>query len=406
MLPPEPDDGTGILQSTAQAIQMTRRRLAPVLESLNTQTSCSVPSCWRLTSQVPSPATPPYWGQAVPIDARLAVHGRTGLPGKMESRASSNHLPEEANRFIGRERELSDLRLALGQARALTLCGAGGIGKTRLAMRLLAMVAGSFPDGVCLVELGDLWEPDLIVSRIASVVGVDGEPGRALLDTLAAALEARQLLIMLDNCEHLIDACASLCQRLLASCPSLRVLATSQEPLRIPPESVWQVAGLAVPPPQKAPDARELASYESVRLFADRARAARAGFAVTERNAMAVAAICRALDGVPLAIELAAARVSVLSAEQIAGRLGDRFALLASGGRAAPPRQRTLRATIDWSHDLLSPPERALLRRLSVFAGWSLEMAEQVCAGRGPVPGRDRGPDHGAGGQVAGRGRA
>ncbi len=299
----------------------------------------------------------------------------------MESRASSNHLPEEANRFIGRERELSDLRLALGQARALTLCGAGGIGKTRLAMRLLAMVAGSFPDGVCLVELGDLWEPDLIVSRIASVVGVDGEPGRALLDTLAAALEARQLLIMLDNCEHLIDACASLCQRLLASCPSLRVLATSQEPLRIPPESVWQVAGLAVPPPQKAPDARELASYESVRLFADRAAAARAGFAVTERNAMAVAAICRALDGVPLAIELAAARVSVLSAEQIAGRLGDRFALLGSGVRAGPPRQRTLRATIDWSHDLLSPPERALLRRLSVFAGCSLEMAEQVCAG-------------------------
>jgi predicted ATPase/DNA-binding CsgD family transcriptional regulator len=298
----------------------------------------------------------------------------------MEPAVLSTYLPEEPNRFIGRERELSDLRLALYRTRALTLCGAGGIGKTRLALRLLSTVSGEFPDGVCVVELGDLWEPDLIVSRMATLIGVDGEVGRALLDTLADALEERHVLVMLDNCEHLVDACAELCQRLLTSCPGLRILATSQEPLRIPQEAVWQVVPLDVPPAGPGPDTKELASYEAVQLFADRAGAARPGFAVTERNAMAVASICRALDGVPLAIELAAARVTVLSAEQIAGRLGDRFTLLGSGSRATPPRQRTLRATIDWSHALLSAPEQALLRRLSVFAGWSLEMAEQVCA--------------------------
>ena len=289
-------------------------------------------------------------------------------------------LPEEPNRFIGRERELGYLRDALHRTRALTLCGAGGIGKTRLALRLLAVTAGDFADGVYAVELGDLWEPDLIVSRIAAFIGVDREAGRPLQDTLADALETRQALIMLDNCEHMIDACAAVCQRLLAACPDLRIVATSQEPLRIPQESVWQVAPLAVPPPDTPRDAAELAGFEAAELFADRAASARPGFAITERNAMAVAAICRAVDGVPLAIELAAARVSVLSAEQIAARLGDLFTLLGSGDRTAPPRQRTLRATIDWSHDLLSAAEQTLLRRLSVFSGWSLEMAEQVCS--------------------------
>ncbi len=304
----------------------------------------------------------------------------------MEPEGRATKLPEEPNRFIGRERELGYLREALHRTRALTLCGAGGIGKTRLALRLMATVAGDFADGVYVVELGDLWEPDLIVSRMASLIGVDAEAGRPLPDTLADALETRQVLIMLDNCEHLVDACAALCQRLLAACPELRIVATSQEPLRIPQESVRQVAPLAVPPADAPRDAAELAAFEAVQLFADRAAAVRPGFAITERNAMAVAAICRALDGVPLAIELAAARVTVLSAEQIAARLGDRFTLLGPGDRTAPPRQRTLLATIDWSHDLLSPAEQTLLRRLSVFSGWSLEMAEQVCAdGAGPA---------------------
>src|SRR5580693_10648950 len=309
-------------------------------------------------------------------------------PEAREPEARAAQLPGEPNRFIGRERELSYLRDALRRTRALTLCGAGGIGKTRLALRLLATMAGDFADGVYAVELGDLWEPDLIVSRMAALIGVDGETGRPLRDTLADALETRQALIMLDNCEHLVDACAALCQRLLASCPGLRIVATSQEPLRIPQESVWQVTPLAVPPPDAPRDAAQLASFEAAQLFADRAAAARPGFAISERNAMAVADICRALDGVPLAIELAAARVSVLSAEQIAARLGDRFTLLGSGDRTAPPRQRTLRATIDWSHDLLSAAEQTLLRRLSVFSGWSLDMAEEICTDDG-LPAED-----------------
>jgi predicted ATPase/DNA-binding CsgD family transcriptional regulator len=300
----------------------------------------------------------------------------------MELAVLSTYLPGEPNRFIGRERELSDLRLALRQTRQLTLCGAGGIGKTRLALRLLTAVRQEYPDGVFMVELGDLWEPDLIVSRMAALLGIDGEAGRDLLDTLADALGARQVLVLLDNCEHLVDACATLCQRLLTGCPGVRIVATSQEPLRIPQEAVWQLAPLAVPPPGDLAGSAGLTGYEAVALFADRAAAARPGFAVTERNATAVASICRDLDGVPLAIELAAARVTVLSAEQIAARLADRFTLLGPGERTAPPRQRTLRATIDWSHDLLSGPEQVLLRRLSVFAGWSLEMAEQVCADR------------------------
>jgi predicted ATPase/DNA-binding CsgD family transcriptional regulator len=301
----------------------------------------------------------------------------------LESPALAPALPEEPNRFIGREHELGSLREMVHRTRALSLCGAGGIGKTRLALRLLATMAGDFADGVYVVELGDLSEPDLIVSRVATVIGVGAEAGHSLQDTLTGALETRQALIMLDNCEHLVDACAALCQGLLAACPELRIVATSQEPLRIPQESVWQVAPLAVPPPDAPRDTAELAGFEAVQLFADRAAAVRPGFAISARNAMAVTGICRALDGVPLAIELAAARVSVLSAEQIAARLGDRFTLLGSGDRTAPPRQRTLRATIDWSHDLLSAPEQILLRRLSVFSGWSLEMAEQVCADGG-----------------------
>ena len=306
----------------------------------------------------------------------------------MEQAALLAYLPGEPNRFIGRERELSDLRLALRQTRELTLCGAGGIGKTRLALRLLTAASAEYPDGAAVVELGDLWEPELIVSRMASLLGIDGEAGRPLLDTLVGALGARQVLVLLDNCEHLVDACAGLCQQLLTGCPGVRIVATSQEPLRIPQEVVWQVTPLAVPPPADAPDAAELGGYEAVQLFADRAAAARPGFAVTQRNAAAVATVCRALDGVPLAIELAAARVTVLSTEQIAARLTDRFTLLGQGDRTAPPRQRTLRATIDWSHDLLTGSERVLLRRLSVFAGWSLEMAEQVCPDDG-IPAGD-----------------
>jgi predicted ATPase/DNA-binding CsgD family transcriptional regulator len=295
---------------------------------------------------------------------------------------------EEPNSFVGRERELDELRRFVASARAVTLCGPGGIGKTRLALRVLAELADDFPDGVWFIELGELRQPDLVVSRVASVIGVDEEPGRPLLDTLADALRPRRLLLALDTCEHLIDSCARLCHRLLASSQGLHVLATSREPLRMAAEAVWQVPPLSLPQPGAPEAPEELSRYAAVRLFGDRAEASLPGFALGVGNLSAVSALCRSLDGVPLAIELAAAWVRVLSVEQIVTRLDDRFRLLTSGDRTAPARQRTLRAAIDWSHDLLAEREQVMLRRLSVFAGWSLEMAEQVCS-RDDLPAAD-----------------
>ncbi|HEU5417593.1 MAG TPA: LuxR C-terminal-related transcriptional regulator [Streptosporangiaceae bacterium] len=288
-------------------------------------------------------------------------------------------LLDEPDSFVGRARELEELRELARRRRALTLCGAGGIGKTRLMLRLMAALRGEFPDGAWLVELGDLRQPELVVSRVASVIGVAEEPGVPLADTLAAALRPRRMLLALDNCEHLIDACASLCQRLLAFAPGLQVLATSREALRVAAEAVWQVPPLALPPAGMTRPA-EAGGFDAVRLFTERAAAAAPGFSLGPRNCAGAVAVCRALDGLPLAIELAAARVRVLSVDQIASRLSDRFRLLTTGDRTAPLRHRTLRATIDWSHDLLSGTEQVLLRRLSVFVTWTLEMAEQVCA--------------------------
>jgi predicted ATPase/tetratricopeptide (TPR) repeat protein len=289
-------------------------------------------------------------------------------------------LPAEPNSFIGRERELRELGRLVLQTRLLTLCGPGGIGKTRLALRLLASVAAEFPDGVCFVELGDLGpydQADLVPSRVAAALGASEEPGRPLADTIADVLGPRRLLLALDTCEHLLGACARLAEQLLASSPGLRLVATSREPLRLPAETAWPVPPLTVVVPAAGP---ALAS-EAVRLFADRAAASRPGFTVGPVNAAAVTSICRQLDGLPLAIELAAARIRALPAEQIRDRLDDRFGLLTAGDRSAAPRQRTLRATIEWSYEMLTAAERTLFGRLSVFAGWSAEMAEQVCAG-------------------------
>jgi predicted ATPase/DNA-binding CsgD family transcriptional regulator len=284
-------------------------------------------------------------------------------------------LPQEPNSFVGRERELDELRKLVSATRMLTLTGPGGIGKTRLALRTLATVADEFSDGVCYVDLADLTNPDLVVARVASAVGVAEEQGRPLTETLAVALRPRHLLLSLDNCEHLLDECARICQLLLASSPELRLLTTSREPLRIAGETVWPVPPLPVARADRSPG-------EAVQLFSERAVAALPGFAVTPSNVNAVTELCRSLEGMPLAIELAAAMVRALSVEQIRMRVADRFGLLIMGNRTAPPRQRTLRAAIDWSYDLLTNRERVLLRRLSVFAGWSLEMAEEVCTDR------------------------
>ena len=291
------------------------------------------------------------------------------------------YLPEEPNSFIGRERELAELRQMLRRTRALTLCGPGGIGKTRLALRFLATTEQEFPNGVWFVELADLQQPDLVVSRIAAVMRISEEAGRPLLETLGDALRPRRLLLALDNCEHVLDACAQVGRHLLASAPGLRLLSTSREPLSVAAEMIWRVPPLTVAPAGADPAASTDAHrYEAIQLFADRAAASHPGFAVDPGNIAAVASICRALDGMPLAIELAAARVRALSVEQIRARLDDRFGLLTAGDRSAAPRQRTLRAAIEWSYELLTAPERMLFRRLSVFTGWSLEMAEQVCA--------------------------
>jgi predicted ATPase len=264
--------------------------------------------------------------------------------------------------------------------RALTLCGPGGIGKTRLALRLLAAMVAEFPGGAWFVELADLRQPDLVISRVAAVLGVSEEPGRPLLETVADVLRRRRLLLALDNCEHLIEACAEVSRKLLVSSPGLRLVITSREPLRVAGETVWRVPPLSAMSVTTSGGAKAGNQNEAVRLFAARAAAACPDFTVGPDNVQAVAAVCRALDGLPLAIELAAAWIRVLSVDQICARLGNRFALLTTGDRSASPRQRTLQATIEWSYALLTEREQTLFRRLSVFAGWSLEMAEQVCA--------------------------
>ncbi|HEY2075318.1 MAG TPA: LuxR C-terminal-related transcriptional regulator [Streptosporangiaceae bacterium] len=292
--------------------------------------------------------------------------------------------PEEFSSFVGRTSEINELRELMRAMRAVTLCGAGGIGKTRLALRLLAAIAAEFPDGAWFVELGDVRQPEHVVARIAAAVGVHEERGRPLLDTLADSLRHRRAVLVLDNCEHLVNTCAAVCKHLLASSPGLQMVCTSREPLRVAAEAVWQVPPLAlpgtVPPPADSDGLAELRDVDAIRLFATRAAAATPAFALGPANAAAVATICQALDGLPLAIELAAAWVRVLSVDQIAARLDRRLALLTSADRSVPARQQTLRATFDWSYDLLSGPEQIMLRRLSVFPSWSLDMAEEVCA--------------------------
>ncbi len=296
------------------------------------------------------------------------------------------NLPAPRTRLIGREGDLAAVfELALhAEGRLVTLSGAGGSGKTSLALEVARALLPAFPDGVWLAELASLSDPVLVPGAVAAALGVRDRPGRPLAEVLAEYLQPRTLLLVLDNCEHLMDPCAQFVEGLLSACPDLRVLATSREPLRIPGEVVWRVPSLAVPDLRGRYTADELAGYAAVRLFVERARAVQPAFRLTSSNAAAVAEVCVRLDGIPLAMELAAARVRAFSVEQIAAYLDDRFHLLTAGPRTALPRQQTLQATVDWSYALLSEPERTLLRRLSVFAGgWSFEAAEAVAAGEG-----------------------
>jgi predicted ATPase/class 3 adenylate cyclase len=296
--------------------------------------------------------------------------------------SAPNNLPLQLTSFVGREPELAEVAALLGTTRLLTLTGPGGTGKTRLALQAAANALEAYPDGVWLAELGALADPVLVPAAVAVAVGVREEPGRPLLATLTAALRPKRVLLVLDNCEHLLDACARLADALLRAGPHLRILATSREALGIAGETAWRVPSLAVPDAQRPPPADDLTRYEAVRLFAERAAAVQPRFAVTGQNAPAVAQICQRLDGIPLAIELAAARVRVLPPEPLLARLEDRFRLLTGGSRTALERHQTLQAAVDWSYDLLTDHERALFNRLAVFAGgWTLEAAEAVCAG-------------------------
>jgi predicted ATPase/DNA-binding NarL/FixJ family response regulator len=302
----------------------------------------------------------------------------------MTSNLAAGNLPAESNAFIGRERDLADLAGILDRVRAISLCGPGGIGKTRLALRLAYEVADSYPDGVWLADQAEVDRPSQVLPMITTTLGIRAEHDRPLADTLAEALRPRKMLLILDTCDHLVQESAELVQWLLGCCPGLRVVATSREALRVRGEVLWRVPPLGLPIATLEGTVEagngQLVTYDAVQLFAVRAMAARPGFKLNSGNLTSVVDICRQLDGVPLAIELAAARVRTLSLEQIRTRLASRFEFLAIGDRTAPPRQQTLRATVDWSYDLLTDAERLLLSRLSVFHGWSLEMAEQVCA--------------------------
>jgi non-specific serine/threonine protein kinase len=340
---------------------------------------------------------------------RLAASGAgrdLPLPEPQPLRTPAHNLPLQLTSFIGREEQIAAVRRRLPTHRLVTLTGAGGCGKTRLALRVASDLPAKIPHGVWLVELASLADPSLVPQAAAAALGVQEQPGRPAVEALVEALRPKQLLLVLDNCEHLVAACAGLSETLLQACPGLRILATSREPLGVPGELLYRVPSLSLPPlvDGQWSGTREaggvdgsgksrpadpstinhqpstLLQFEAIRLFAERAESALSSFAITGENAAAVAQVCQRLDGIPLAIELAAARVKAMPVEKLAERLDDVFRLLTGGSRTALPRHRTLRALIDWSYDLLSEPEQALLRRLSVFAGgWTLETAEAVC---------------------------
>jgi predicted ATPase/DNA-binding CsgD family transcriptional regulator len=295
-----------------------------------------------------------------------------------------HNLPNQITRFFGRETEIEQIAARLGEQRLLTLSGPGGVGKTRLALRVAEAVLDRFTDGVWLAELAPLADPALVGQSVAAAVGAPPAARHNRQASLLAHLRERQALLVLDNCEHLLDACARLADALLRGCPRLVVLATSREPLGLAGEAAYPVPSLPFPAPVQALVPASLEAYAAINLFADRASLVQPHFALTAHNAAAIARICQRLDGIPLAIEMAAARVSLLTAEQLADRLDGAFGVLAAGSRTALPRQQTLRATIDWSYALLSEPERVLFQRLAVFAGGcTLEATEAICSGAG-----------------------
>jgi predicted ATPase/class 3 adenylate cyclase len=295
-----------------------------------------------------------------------------------------NNLPHQATSFVGREAEIARVKDLLAHARLVTLTGAGGCGKTRLAIQVTAELLERFADGAWLVELAALSDPLLVPRALMSALGLEQRPGAGILDSVLEQVGSRSALVVLDNAEHLVDACAQLAAALLRRCPNVVLLVTSRQPLQAQGEVALRVPSLSLPPLDGSQDAAQVARSEAARLFLERAVMHAPSFKLEDASAPAVASLCHRLDGIPLAIELAAARLRSMSVDEINARLGERFRLLTGGARTLLPRQQTLRSLIDWSYDLLLPAERALLRRLAVFAGGhALEEAEQACAGDG-----------------------
>ena len=294
----------------------------------------------------------------------------------------AQNLPMQPTSFVGREQEMDDIKGLLRSNRLVTLTAMGGTGKTRLSLQVGADLIDEFADGVWFVELAPLSDARLVAQALATILGIKEQPDETLTDTVVKRIGDKELLLILDNCEHLVMACAQLCDALLSSCPGVRILASSRELLRIAGEAAYRLQSLPLPDPKATPRAGSVNRYAAVRLFVDRALAVKTSFQVTDGNASAVASICQRLDGIPLALELAAARLRSMSVEELNQRLDRRFQVLTGGSRTALPRQQTLRALIDWSYDLLNANERTMFCRIAVFVGgWALQAAEQVCAG-------------------------
>jgi predicted ATPase/DNA-binding XRE family transcriptional regulator len=379
--------------SFGQWIRQRRRLLDLTQQALADQVGCA-----RITlRRIESGALKPSKELAVILLEKLGAprdvgeqwlhfaRGLSGIPHETTPQLipipRSTNLPNLLTSFVGREKELADIHKFLQDTHMLTLMGPGGIGKTRLSIRVAQEVLDNYPDGVWLVELAPILDPLLVPRTTAITIGLRDEPQRPVIDMLCDYLRQKKILIILDNCEHLIDACAHMSEKILHAAPNVRILASSREAFGIAGEVVYQVPSLGLPDIEQLPSIASLSQYEAVKLFIDRATAAVQNFTVTNENAPALAQLCHHLDGIPLAIELAAAKVRVLSLEQINKRLDDRFRLLTGGSRTALPRHQTLRAAIDWSYDLLSPAEQTLFQRLSVFVdGWTLEAAESVCS--------------------------
>jgi len=315
------------------------------------------------------------------METQLAIEGvLQGGPFSVPDKPRHN-IPLDLTSFIGRSKEVDEVRQLMATTRLLTLTGVGGTGKTRLAMQAARGLIEQFSDGIWVVELSTIMDVNQVPRAIAAVLNIREHPEKPVLELLTQYLKSRQVLLIMDNCEHLISSCARFAGQLLSTCPQLKVMATSRESLGVPGESTYHVPSLQLPDPDDPSEDDQVWEVESMQLFMERALSANPDFRPELEQTQAVAKICHRLDGIPLAIELAAARVRALPVQEIAARLSDRFRLLTGGSRSAMPRQQTLQALFDWSHDLLSPEEKMLFRRLSVFSGgWSLEAAECICA--------------------------